>query len=413
MISFQKHQLQNGLRVLLHQDTSTDIAAVNLMYNVGSRDENKDVTGLAHLFEHLMFEGSEHVPEYDRELEWAGGENNAFTNNDVTNYYQTLPALNLDTALWLEADRMQFLNLTQKKLDIQKSVVIEEFKERYLNQPYGDVMALVRSLSYKVHPYQWSTIGKKIDHISQVDLTIALNFYRRFYAPDNAVLAIASPLEPKAVLDSVDKWFGDIPAAAQHYERNLPQEPPQKEARFMEVTRDVPSSMFVRTYPMAARLHAAYYIHDLISDVLSDGESSRFKTALVKQQEIFSQVDAYISGDIDPGLFVIAGKLNDHVSLEDARIAVDNELDKLVVNGIEEKELQKAKNKALMRLEEEKSGVLEKAMNLAYFEILGDIDLLEKQALYYQNVSPKDFQEACHQLFAPENQNTLFYKAQE
>lgn len=412
MLKYENYTLANGLNLLVHQDEKSDIAAVNLMYNVGSRDEHPDMTGLAHLFEHLMFEGSANVPVFDRELEMAGGENNAFTNKDITNYYITLPAVNLETALWLEADRMESLSLTQEKLDIQKSVVIEEFKERYLNQPYGDVWSLATDLSYNAHPYKWSTIGKEIGHIKKVKREDVLNFYSRFYAPDNVVLAVASPINPDKVYNLVNKWFGDIPLAPHPYERDLPVEPVQTEARFKEVVRSVPSSMIVRTYPMSERLSNRYYIHDLISDVLADGDSSRLKNQLVKNEELFSQIDAYISGDIEPGLFVIAGKVHDNVSLLQANEAIDKELDKIVSDKITLKELEKAKNKALLRLEEEKTGVLEKAMNLSYFELLGNAAMFEQQNEYYKNITAENFLEECQSLFAKSKQNTLFYRAE-
>ncbi|MFW6019169.1 MAG: M16 family metallopeptidase [Bacteroidales bacterium] len=411
MIPYKRYQLKNGLKLLVHQDDQVDIAAVNLMYNVGSRDEDPDITGLAHLFEHLMFEGSEHIPVFDRALEVAGGENNAFTNSDITNYYITLPAVNLETALWLESDRMKALKLTQEKLDIQKSVVIEEFKQRYLNQPYGDVWSLARMLSYKVHPYQWSTIGKDISHIEKVDLDIAYEFYSTFYAPDNAVLAIASPMKEEQVFQLVKKWFADIPPAPVHYERSLDREPEQEESRYQEVERDVPSAMIVKTYHMADRLSENYYIHDLISDILASGESSRLKQELVKNQELFTQIDAYISGDIDPGLLVISGKVNDETDIEKANQGIEEQINKMTSKEVPLEELQKAQNKALLRIEEEKAGVLEKAMNLSFYELLGDVELYERQINYYITITPRQLHTECKRIFAGNNQNTLFYKA--
>ncbi|MCF8331011.1 MAG: insulinase family protein [Bacteroidales bacterium] len=411
MLKYENYKLANGLKLLVHQEEKSDIAAVNLMYNVGSRDEHPDMTGLAHLFEHLMFEGSANVLAFDRELEMAGGENNAFTNKDITNYYITLPSVNLETALWLEADRMEVLSLSQEKLDIQKSVVIEEFKERYLNQPYGDLWSIATDLSYKTHPYQWSTIGREIEHIKKVKRNDVLDFYSRFYAPNNVVLAVASPLKPGEVYDMVNKWFGDIPPASLPYKRDLPAEPIQTEPRFKEVIRSVPSSMIVRTYHMADRLSERYYIHDLISDVLADGDSSRLKNQLVKNEELFSQIDAYISGDIEPGLFVIAGKVHDNVNISEANTAIDKELEKISSEKITATELNKAKNKALLRLEEEKSGVLEKAMNLSYFELLGNAALFEQQNEYYKNITAENFFKECQTLFAENKQNILFYRA--
>lgn len=413
MVKYKKYNLDNGLRLLVHRDEQVDIAAVNVMYDVGSKDEDPDNTGLAHLFEHLMFEGSENVPVFDRELEMAGGENNAFTNSDITNYYITLPAVNLETALWLESDRMKALNLTKEKLDIQKSVVTEEFKQNYLNQPYGDLWALALDLSYKVHPYQWPTIGKDTSHIEKVDREKALNFYAKFYAPDNAVLAIASPLEEDKVYKLVKKWFDDIPSAPEHYERSLPREPQQQEPGFESVEREVPSSMIVRTYHMADKLSEKYYVHDLISDILANGESSRLKKELVKNQELFSQIDAYVSGDIDPGLLVIAGKVNEEVDIEKANQGIDNELKKITTREISQEELRKAQNKALLRIEEEKTGVLEKALNLSYYELMGDVELYEKQYGYYKSVTPQQVLQECKSVFANNNRNTLFYKAKQ
>ncbi len=411
MIPYKKYKLDNGLKLIVHRDEHTDIAAVNLMYNVGARDEDPEMTGLAHLFEHLMFEGSKNVAVFDRELEVAGGENNAFTNNDITNYYITLPAVNIETALWLESDRMKDLNLTPEKLDIQKNVVIEEFKERYLNQPYGDVWALARDLSFKKHPYRWTTIGKEIGHIEKVQPEDARHFYERFYAPDNAVLAIASPLDEEKVFELVNKWFGPVPAAQEHYQRSLPEEPVQKEPRQMEVEKDVPSTMIIRAYHIDGRLSANYYIDDLISDVLGNGESSRLKNRLEKKKELFSQIDAWISGDIEPGLLVIGGKLNDNISAEKANEAIQEELRDLMENEISERELQKAKNKALIRLEEEKTGVLEKAMNLAFYELLGDADLFSKQAGMYKTITSAGVKTQCRKIFSDQNCNTLFYKS--
>lgn len=411
MITYKKYQLKNGLRLITHEDRSTEIAAVNLMYDVGSRDEHPDMTGLAHLFEHLMFEGSENIPVFDRELEIAGGENNAFTNSDLTNYYITLPDLNLETALWLESDRMAALALTQEKLDIQKSVVIEEFKERYLNQPYGDLWALTRDLSYSVHPYRWTTIGKEIGHIEKVRRVDALKFYDKFYAPDNAVLSITSPRPAEEVYELVCKWFEDISPAEEKYHRSLPEEPKQNKPGFREVEKEVPSSMLVKTYHMSHRLSGDYYVHDLISDVLANGESSRLKATLVKEQELFSQIDAYISGDRDPGLLIISGRVNDHVDIEEADNAVQKELERLINNNITEDELQKVKNKALTRMEEEKNGILEKAMNFAYSELLGDPELFLKQNDYYNNVDLEKMKQEIGKLFAENNGNTLYYKA--
>lgn len=413
MLNYKQYILDNGLRLLVHRDPKADIEALNMMYDAGSKDEDPSMTGLAHLFEHLMFEGSENVAGFDRELELAGGENNAFTNSDITNYYVILPAVNLETALWLESDRMNGLNLTRDKLDVQKSVVIEEFKERYLNQPYGDLWALTRSLSYKVHPYRWTTIGRDVSHLEKVTREDALNFYERFYTPGNAILSIVSPLAEEEVYNLVEKWFASLASAETKYVRSLPQEPEQKEPGFMEVERDVPSSMIVKTYHMADRRSSEYYIHDLISDLLANGESSRLKSELVKNKELFSQIDAYISGDIHPGLLIIAGKVNENVKTEDADRAVEDELERLKKYPIQENELQKVKNKALTHLEEEKNGVPEKAMNLAYSELLGDPEIYLSQEEYYRSITLEQMEEEIKNLFTESNKNTLYYKSRE
>lgn len=409
MSDYELYVLPNGLTLLVHQDESIGIAAVNLMYDVGSRDENPSMTGLAHLFEHMMFEGSANVPVFDRELEKAGGENNAFTNNDITNYYITLPAKNLETALWLEADRMMALTLSEEKLEIQKSVVMEEFKERYLDQPYGDLWALARKLCYKVHPYRWPTIGMSLEHIRKVKQKDVQEFYNQFYTPDNAILSIVSPYPVENVHQMVNKWFLPIQPAKKSYQRKLPPEPAQKQQRTMEVERNVPASIIFRAYPMAHRNHQSFYTHDLISDILGNGESSRLKYSLSREQELFSQIDAFITGDIDPGLLVIAGKVNEQTPIEKANQAISNEIAKIMQQIPEEKELQKAKNKALVRLEEEKNGALEKAMNLAYFQLLGDAARFSRQSEIYQRITPQIVHEECRKLFAQNNENTLFY----
>ncbi len=410
MSEYTGYVLPNGLKLLVHQDESIGIAAVNLMYDVGSRDEDPAMTGLAHLFEHMMFEGSANVPVFDRELERAGGENNAFTNNDITNYYITLPAKNLETALWLESDRMQALSLDEKKLEIQKNVVMEEFKERYLDQPYGDLWALARQLSYKVHPYRWPTIGIDLEHIRKVQTKDVKAFYNRFYTPDNALLSIVSPFSAEHVIKLVRKWFLPIAPAKIRFKRRLPVEPPQKQQRTLEVTRKVPASIILRTYPMAGRNDSAYYTHDLISDILGSGESSRLKYALTREQELFSQIDAYITGDIDPGLLVIAGKVNENTHLDQANQAITRELQKITRQMPSPKEVQKAKNKALVRLEEDKNGALEKAMNLAFFQLLGDASRFSRQNELYERITPQMIGQQCRKLFSQNNENILVYK---
>lgn len=410
MIRFEKTILSNGLRVLVHHDPTTPLAVVNLLYDVGARDEAPHRTGFAHLFEHLMFEGSENIPEFDIMLQHAGGENNAFTTNDLTNYYISVPAQNLETALWLESDRMMGLAFSEEKLRIQKNVVIEEFRQSYLNQPYGDVWMLLRSLAYKVHPYQWSTIGKNIDHIQQVTLEDVKGFFNTFYHPGNVVLTIAGNVDPEKVFTLAEKWFGDIPAKEQPA-RELLEEPEQTTQRRLRVERDVPYHQLVMSFPSPARQHEGFYAIDLLSDVLANGSSARLIQQLVKTKKLFIEVNAYLSGSIDPGQFLITGKLTEGTSIEQAEQAIWEELDKLAQEPLSERELQKVKNKVEASQVFSESSVLAKAINLAYYELLGDASLINDQMTHYFAVTPQMMQQAAIGLFKPEKASVLHYCA--
>jgi zinc protease len=328
MITYQSHSLSNGLRVISHYDDSTPLAILNILYDVGAKDEDPEKTGFAHLFEHLMFGGSVNIPEYDTPLQMAGGENNAFTSNDITNYYNQLPASNIETAFWLESDRLLSLAFTPKSLEVQRSVVIEEFKQRYLNQPYGDVWHHLRELSYTQHPYQWPTIGKEVSHIEKARLEDVKSFFFKHYNPANAILVVAGNCKPEHVFALAEKWFGPI-ENRNVYVRNIAKEPIQTASRTKKINAKVPLNALYKTYPMSDRLSEGYIAADMLSDILSNGKSSRLYQRLVLEQKLFSSVDAYISGELDGGLFTIQGKLNKNVPFEKAELAIQAELDKI------------------------------------------------------------------------------------
>lgn len=410
MIKFEKFRLSNGLRVIFHQDKDTPLAAVNILYNVGAKDEHPDKTGFAHLFEHLMFGGSVNIPNYDIPLQEAGGSSNAFTNNDYTNFYETLPKDNLETALWLESDRMLSLAFTEKNLEIQRKVVIEEFKQNYLNRPYGDFWLLMRPLAYKVHPYQWATIGKEISHIENATIQDVKDFFYKHYAPNNAVLSIAGDFELNYIKDIVEKWFGDI-EKRNIPERNIKTEPKQIKARILSVERNVPVDAWYKTYHMCNRISPDFYAADLLSDILSNGESSRLFQNLIKKNPIFSSLDAYISGSIDPGLFVFSGKPSDKISLTETENAVHSEIENLLMTEISERELQKVKNKIESRFVFSETDILNKAMDLAYYELIEDAEIVNIETEKYNKVTIENISDTAKRIFKEENSNTLYYKA--
>jgi predicted Zn-dependent peptidase len=410
MIDFDKFELNNGLKVIVHQDTSTPIVAMNILYDVGARDEDPDKTGFAHLFEHLMFGGSENIPKYDVPLENAGGENNAFTNNDITNYYLTIPKQNMELAFWLESDRMLQLAFSEKSLEVQRNVVIEEFKQSYLNQPYGDIWLLLRPLAYKLHPYQWTTIGKDISHIENATRKDVKAFYRKFYNPNNAILTVAGDIELKEIEKLAQKWFGSIESFPKH-ERNLPVEPKQLEQRHLRVKRNVPFDSIYKAYHMCKRTDEDYYTTDLISDILSNGNSSRLHSKLVKEKRLFSKINAYISGDIDNGLFIFTGKLVKGVSMEEAEEALNDEIENIKLHEINGIELEKVKNKIESTIEFSEVNVLDKAMNLAYFELISDADLINEEISIYNNVSKQNIIKVANEVFNNNNCSTLYYLA--
>jgi len=405
---FERFVLDNGLRVLVHEDHSTPMAVVNVMYDVGSRDEDPHRTGFAHLFEHLMFGGSVHIPEYDAPLQLAGGENNAYTSSDVTNYYVQLPAENIETAFWLESDRMLSLAFKKKSLDVQKKVVCEEFKEHYLNKPYGDVWFKIREMAYEKHPYRWLTIGKELSHIENAELEDVKEFFFKFYRPINAVLVVAGHVNSDQVVKLAEKWFGDIPTG-EKYLRNLPVEPLQSQARKNEVKANVPLDAFYKNWHIYSRLDPRYYAADLITEVLGGGGSSRLYQTLVKEKKLFSNIECYHFGTVDPGLLTIEGKLIKGVKMEDAEAAVEEELIRLKQFGIEEKELIKVKNRTEAVITFEDMNLMNRAGSLAFYEVLGDASLMNSELGRYQRVTAEDILEESRTIFAENNSSTLHY----
>ena len=408
MIRFEKFVLQNGLRVIVHQDESTPMAVMNIMYDVGARDEDPERTGFAHLFEHLMFGGSINIPSYDTPLQMAGGENNAYTSNDITNYYIQLPAENLETAFWLESDRMLSLAFGEKSLDVQRKVVCEEFKEHYLNKPYGDVWHKMRELAYKVHPYRWMTIGKELSHIENAKLDDVKNFFFKHYRPNNAILVVAGNVTIEKVKELAEKWFADIPAG-EKYVRKLPQEPPQTEERKLEVKAKVPLDAFYKCWHIYPRIDKRYYIADLITEVLSGGGSSRLFQSLVKEKKIFSAVECYHSGSLDAGTLVIEGKLVKGIKMEDAEKAVEAELEKMRTEKVTTTELQKVKNKVESLIAFEDMSLTNRANSLAFYELLGDAEQMNHELEKYNVVTAEDILNESRIIFRPENSNTLYY----
>lgn len=410
MILFERFTLKNGLKVLFHKDTTTPLAVVNTLYDVGARDESEDKTGFAHLFEHLMFGGSVNIPEFDTPLQLAGGENNAFTSNDITNYYDVLPVNNIETALWLESDRMLSLAFTPKSLEVQRNVVIEEFKQRYLNQPYGDVWLELRPLAYKEHPYKWATIGKEIKHIEDATMEDVKSFFSQHYNPLNAILCIAGNLELENVKGLAEKWFGDIPAGNKPV-RILPMEPEQEEYREKTIEREVPSDAFYYAFKMVDRRHDDYYICDTVSDALGRDKSSRLYVSLKKEQNLVSNISAYVTGSMDKGLLVISGKLNEGVSFETFEKAFWKEIESFCLNELTKDEMKRIMNKIRTAKEFQEQGLLNRAMNLSYFELLGDADLINQESASYQKITAKDIKRLSNKILRKENCSLLNVKA--
>lgn len=410
MIQYHQFSLANGLRVFVHEDHTTPIAAFNILYDVGSRDEDENRTGFAHLFEHLMFGGSKHIPVYDEPLQRVGGENNAFTSPDITNYYITLPAINLETAFWLESDRMLSLSFDPQVLEVQRKVVIEEFKQRYLNQPYGDNWLRMRPLAYKKHPYRWATIGKDISHIERATMDDVKEFFFRYYLPNNAILVVAGPVTVDEVKRLSEKWFGNIPAG-KPYVRQLPAEPEQREVRFEEVEANVPLNAIYKVFHMPGKQSPDYYTADLLSDILGRGKSSRLYHRLVKEANLFNSVNAYATGSVEPGLLVVQGHLNRGVSLEQGEAAINEILETIRQETIPETELTKVKNQAESTIVFSEVELLNRAMNLAFYASLGNPELINQESELIQSITAQSLQKMAQQILRKDNSSTIHYHA--
>jgi zinc protease len=412
MIKFETQTLANGLQVIVHEDKSTNIAVVNVAYKVGSRDEQEEHTGFAHLFEHLMFGGSLNIPAYDEPLQKAGGENNAYTTPDLTNYYLTVPANNIETGFWLESDRMLSLSFDPKVLEVQRKVVIEEFNQRYINQPYGDIWHKIREMVYKVHPYKWPTIGKDISHIETATMDLVQAFFKKYYVPNNAVLVVAGNIDAAKAFSLAEKWFGPIPQGGEII-RSIPVEPIQEEKRMLTVHEAVPANAYYKAFNMGGRLSDKYYTTDLLSDVLGRGKSSRLNEQLVEKDKTFSEISAYVMGSFDPGLLVISGKLTDGTDFSQAEKGVAEVIDKVLNSAPANKELEKVKNQAISSIAFGEVQVLNRAMNLAYFALLGDANLTNTEAEKLQAVESQDILAAAQRILVENNSSTLYYHANE
>ena len=408
MIHFEKFVLPNGLRVLVHEDKSTPMAVVNVLYDVGARDESPEKTGFAHLFEHLMFGGSKNIPVYDEPLQMAGGENNAYTTNDLTNYYCQLPAENIETAFWLESDRMLSLAFSKKSLEVQRKVVCEEFKEHYITKPYGDVWHKFRELIYTTHPYKWMTIGKELKHVEDATLEDVKDFFFKHYTPTNAILVVAGNVELDKIKLLSEKWFGDIPAGVK-YDRQLPKEPKQTAPRKLEVKANVPLDALYMSWHIYPRTDPRYYAADLITDILSGGGSSRLYQSLVKEKQLFSNIDCYHFGSTDAGIITIEGKLVKGVDIKLAEAAVNEELKKLQQDGISVAELEKVKNKTESAMAFEDMAVMSRAASIAMYELLGDANMINTELANYQAVTADEILKECRIIFDENNSSTMYY----
>lgn len=412
MITYERHILPNGLTVIVNRDRTSQLAAANLLYKVGARNENPERTGFAHLFEHLMFRGTRRIPDFDRPVQMACGDNNAFTNNDYTDYYIKLPAVNLETALWLESDRMTGLDITERKLELEKKVVVEEFRQRYLNQPYGDQMMLLRALAYREHPYRWATIGLAPEHIEGASLDDVRTFYRRWYRPSNAILSLSGDLPEERMFALAEKWFGGIEnPQAEPSATPLPYEPEQCEPRRMEVLRDVPATSVSIAFHIGGRTTKSFFAGDLVSDLLAGGDSGRLYQQFVKERRLFASVNAYVSGDVDPGLFVFTGQLLPTTTTEQAEAAIWEEIARLQNEPASAWEIEKVKNKFEANTLFGELNVMNKALNLGFYEMLGDLSLINREVDMYRSIDADEILEFSRMAFRPENSSTLLYKA--
>ena len=409
MLQFERFTLENGLRVLVHEDKATPMVAMNILYDIGARDEEPGHTGFAHLFEHLMFGGSVNIEDYDEPLQMAGGENNAYTSNDITNYHLQLPLQNIETAFWLESDRMLSLAFSEKSLEVQRKVVSEEFKEHYLNKPYGDAWHQMRKLAFTTHPYRWPTIGENLQQIEDAVLGDVKDFFFKHYRPNYAIMCIAGNVTVEQVKELSNKWFGNIPVGARA-ERNLPTEPRQEVNRIMNVSAYVTLDALYKAWHICGRLSANYYAADLLTEIMGSGFASRLYQRLVKEEQLFSNINCYQTGSLDPGLLVIEGKIREGKTLEAANEAVENEISRLLEGGVTEKELQKSKNKIEAMIAFEDMSLLSRANNLAFYELMGDAAMINGEWERYQAVTEESLLMAAKEIFRDGNCNTLFYR---
>jgi len=410
MIAFEQFTLENGLRVIVHEDPISQVAVINILYNVGSRDEKETLTGFAHLFEHLMFGGSENIPSYDEALQLAGGENNAFTSTDITNYYMTIPAHNIETGFWLESDRMKSLSFNPEVLEVQRNVVIEEYKQRYLNQPYGDAWLKLRPLCYQVHPYKWPTIGKEIEHIEKATMQQVKDFFFKHYRPNNATMVVAGNVKAEEVRKLCEKWFAEIPRGEENG-RNLAVEPPQTSARRLSVESQVPAHYLIKAYHMPGRFSNEYHSVDLLSDVLGRGKSSRLYNKLMRENPVFSSIQSYVTGSIDPGLFIIEGKLNPGFELEFAEEQINKLIKELQIEPVAKSELEKVKAQSESTLTFSEVEILNRAMNLAFFDLTGEPDNVNRELEKIKTVTSESIFEMADSILQEENCSTLYYKS--
>jgi zinc protease len=408
VIHFERKKLKNGLTVIYHSDPNTPFVVVNTLYKVGSKNESHHKTGFAHLFEHLMFEGTKNIPNFDSPLQEAGGENNAFTNNDYTNYYDIVPESNVEIPFWLESDRMQHLNINSTSLKLQKKVVIEEFKENYINQPYGDIQHLLRSMVYQKHPYQWPTIGKEISHVKDANLKEVKDFYQQYYSPSNAILVIAGNIESDKAFELTEKWFSHIPEQNVNIS-DVIQEPLQTEERVKTHIASVPENMIIIAFQMPGRLENGYFEGDLITDILSSGPSSRLQHQLVKEKKFFSEIDAYITGSVETGMFVIEGRLHNGIDIQVAKEAIWEEIKKLQENEISDIELEKVKNQMLTYMRFSDASLLNKSISLAYYELLGDAQMINEESDEYEKITKEDIRDFAKKFLNISQSNTLYY----
>lgn len=411
MIQYSRFTLPNGLRIIVHEDRSTPLVTMNLLYDVGSRDEDPEWTGLAHLFEHLMFGGSVNISDFDMPLQLVGAENNAFTNSDITNYYINIPADNIETAFWLESDRMLGLNFSQKGLDTQKNVVIEEYKQRYLNQPYGDAILMLRPLAYRVHPYRWSTIGLDITHIEKVGLGQVKDFFYSHYAPNNAILSLAGSITPERAIQLANKWFGPI-ERRELKKRILPVETFQNEERRLTAEKDVPADAMYKVWHTDSRLSPDFQTLDLLTDILSGGESGRLNTRLVREKKLFSEINAYITSDLDPGLLILHGNIMKDIDIEHAEKAVNELIEELKMPGsIPLEEIDKVKNRFESSTVFANTSALNKAVNLAFYELLEKPEMINSEIEIYRQINPEMIEDAARRYLSAANCSTLYYKS--